>query len=358
MKSVIDQLQLLASLQCDKDLYFTDGLYPVERVWAKGLYQRKDNTAFFAACIGFTLLRYQKHFSKEEQVLANGILEKMKSAFEYYRNKDGHASYNFWQTKPSKHFPGGIFARRFKFFMIPDDIDDSAMIHLVKAHTKEEQLDFKTKMARYAIGNLKWPDRPVIGYENYKSYNTFFVKNMPAAFDVCALCNVLYFVYETQLQLNEQDEHSLKVIVHCIDNDDYIHRPYAVSPYYPNTVLIIYHVVRFMMDLKVQALLVFKMKLIKQCEQMLSNEKRHGIEKLLLNICLIKMNASPLLMSEPSEIEKSQFPFFVAGILGEVSPKWLRKMAVSKETHILYRSKAYAEALWLEHLLLNRIQKK
>lgn len=111
--------------------------------------------------------------------------------------------------------------------MIPDDIDDSAMIHLVKAHTGAEQLALKEKMVHYAIGNLKWPDSPVKGYEHLKSYNTFFVKHMPAAFDICALCNALYFVYYYQLPLNEQDEHSLKLIVQCLENDDHS-RPYSL----------------------------------------------------------------------------------------------------------------------------------
>ena len=66
MNPVLAQLQVVASLQCKNDLYFTDGLFACERRWAKGLYKRKDNTAFFTACIGFTLMRYKKLFTKEE----------------------------------------------------------------------------------------------------------------------------------------------------------------------------------------------------------------------------------------------------------------------------------------------------
>ena len=62
MNPVLAQLQVVASLQCKNDLYFTDGLFACERRWAKGLYKRKDNTAFFTACIGFTLMRYKKLF--------------------------------------------------------------------------------------------------------------------------------------------------------------------------------------------------------------------------------------------------------------------------------------------------------
>lgn len=354
MSEVLTQLRLIAGLQCKNDAYFSDGLFASERVWAKGLYYRKDNTAFFTACIGFTLIRYQHMLQSDELWLANDILDKMRPAFEQFRNKDGHASYNFWQTKPSKHFPGGLFAHRFKFFMIPDDIDDSAMIHLVKAHTRAEQLALKDKMVRYAIGNLKWPDKAVKGYENYKSYNTFFIKNMPAAFDVCALCNALYFVYHYQLPLNEQDEHSIQLISKCIEQDDHITRPYAMSPYYPSSVLIIYHLVRLITDIKIDALGQFKEKLLLQAYQILINWWLSDIEQLIIKICIQKIENSRQTVAVINTQHKAHFPFFIAGILGEVSPKWLRSMAFSNATHIKYRCTAYAEVLWLEHLLLNR----
>jgi hypothetical protein len=354
MNPVLAQLQVVASLQCKNDLYFTDGLFACERTWAKGLYKRKDNTAFFTACIGFTLMRYKKLFSKEELILANSILKKMNPAFEKYRNKDGHASYNFWQTKPSRHFPGGYFAKRFTFFMIPDDIDDSAMIHLVKKHSNDDQLLLKSKMVSYAIGNLKWPDKPVKGYENFKTYNTFFVKNMPSAFDICALCNALYFIYYYQLPLNEQDEQSLEIISKCIAEDDYLKRPYSMSPYYPSVILIIYHIVRFMIDLNVTQLLVYQEKLYDQCVKMRSNNKIDSIERLLLTICIQKLKPSLCFVNAPNQKEKAHYPFFIAGILGEVSPKWLRSVSFLSASHIKYYSIAYAETIWLEHLLLNR----
>lgn len=355
MNPVLSQLQLIASLQCKNDACFTDGLFESNRVWAKGMYQRKDNTAFFAACIGFTLKRYLSFFTVEEQQLASSIIMAMQPAFELFRNKDGHASYNFWQTKPSRHFPGGIFAKRFKFFMIPDDIDDSAMIHLVKEHRREEQLSLKYKMVNYAIGNLKWPDKPVKGYEDFKVYNTFFVKNMPASFDICALSNALYFVYHYQLPLNEQDEQSLKLVLKCLAQDDHLKRPYEMSPYYPNTILILYHLVRLIGDLEVKELIGFREKLFNQCVEMRSKFTLNGVEHLLLTICIQKLKPTLCLISAPTPYEKAHFPFFIAGILGEVSPKWLRSLAFSSATHIKYHSVAYAEALWLEYLVLNRV---
>jgi hypothetical protein len=354
MNEVLKQLHLLAALQCKNDSYFTDGLYAAERVWAKGLYKRKDDTAFFTACIGFTLKRYEHLFNKEELMMVNTIIAQMSPAFANFKNKDGHASYNFWKTKPSMHFPGGVLAKRFKFFMIPDDIDDSAMIHLAKVHSREEQLALKEKMIRFAIGNLKWPDQPIKGYESFKTYNTFFVKNMPSAFDICALCNALYFVYHYQLPLNEQDEHSLNLISKCLERDDHLKRPYEMSPYYPNSVLIIYHLVRLLVDIEPKDLIPFWDKLHAQVNQLALLPKQSSSERLILTICLQKLSPKHIVLPSIDPKEKAHFPFFVAGLLGEVSPKWLRALAFLDASHIKYQSLAYAETLWLEHLLLNR----
>jgi hypothetical protein len=238
--------------------------------------------------------------------------------------------------------------------MIPDDIDDSAMIHLVKAHTKEEQLALKQKMIDFAVGNLKWPDKPVEGYEKLKPYNTFFIKQMPAAFDICALCNALYFVFYYQLPLNEQDEHSIKLIGMCLEQDDHLKRPYAMSPYYPSSVLIIYHIVRLITDIKINELEHLKEKLLLQVYHLLNKEWLTEVDQLILKICIQKLSNTRQEVALISVQKKTHYPFFVAGILGEVSPKWLRSFAFADATHIKYHCLAYAEVLWLEHLLLNR----
>jgi hypothetical protein len=354
MNEVLTQLHKIALLQCHDSEYFTNGLFEVERRWAGGFYQRKDNTGFFTASIGFTLKRYESYFSDEELKVVKNILNKMELALTTFKNKDGHSSYNFWQTNPSRHFPAGNFAKHFKFFMIPDDIDDSAMIHLVKVHPMKEQIALKDKMTHYAIGNLKWPDLPVKGYEQLKVYNTFFVKNMPSAFDICALTNVLYFVYHYGLPLNEQDEHSLRLIIKCLEDDDHLRRPYSISPYYPNSVIIIYHIVRLISDFKI--LEQFNNQLIHQIKHLLDH-KSNEMEKLLLSISLEKLQKKSIQVIEPSAKHKKKYPFFVAGIIGEVKPKWLRYLSFSNFTHIKYSCEAYSEVLWLEHLLLKRIFK-
>ncbi|MCH5683259.1 hypothetical protein LWM68_02585 [Niabella sp. W65] len=47
-----------------------------------------------------------------------------------YQNKDGRPVYNFWQTNPSRHFPNSRYFSRRKKYIIPDDLDDTAILYL------------------------------------------------------------------------------------------------------------------------------------------------------------------------------------------------------------------------------------
>lgn len=352
MKKTGEQLKRIAALQCSQHKIYSDGLFPAVRTWLGGLYSRKDNTAFFSACIGFTLLRYMDRFTDEEALWARSIIDKMKPAFARFKNKDNHSSYNFWMTIPGGQFPGGYIAYRLAFFMIPDDIDDSALIHLVLEHSDKEKVALREKMIRYALGVLKWPDRPVKGFEHFKAYNTFFVKNMPSSFDVCALCNTLYFILYNKFNLQEQDEHSLQLIAQSIAQDDYLNRPYQIAPYYPNSILIIYHYIRLIVDLEPGILLPYKDTLLEKCYELYNKPQLKAMEKLILQICILKLGGTATSIAEPTQSEKSSYPFFVAGLLGEVKPKWLRALGFLKFSHIQYHALAYAEVLWLEYLLL------
>ena len=341
----------------DSGLFFKKGGFACERKWLGGLYRRDDNTFFFNACIVFQIQRLLPYFNEEQQSIALSIVQDMEKSHLLYRNKDGHSSYNFWQTNPSQHFPGGYLARHLKFFMIPDDIDDSALVHLSFEHSIAERESLFQKAATYAIGTLKLPDLPVKGYEHLFPFNTFFVKNMPAAFDVCALSNFLYFVMKYRLPHNNHVRDSIACIALCIKQKDYLKRPYEVSPYYPKTALIIYHITRILSDWNISELEGFKHSFINDILVLLEEAKQNSVHHLLLHICLLRLGITPkYLITNISDKDKKDFAFFVAGILGEVKPIWLRSMAHYGITHITYHCSAYAEMLWIEYLCLLRSQ--
>jgi hypothetical protein len=98
----------------------------------------------------------------------------------------------------------------------------------------------------------------------------------------------------------------------------------------------------------------FHQQLLERCLHKLSQPKLNEMSKLLLHICVQKLNPAIIKIEKPNKAQMSSYPFFVAGIFGEVKPKFLRALAHFKLTHITYNCLAYAEVLWLEHLLLNR----
>lgn len=61
----------------------------------------------------------------------------------------------------------------------------------------------------------------------------------------------------------------------------------------------------------------FNSKLVSQATALINNSNE--IEQLLLIISLEKLQQNSLSIIEPSDESKAKYPFFVAGILGEVS---------------------------------------
>ena len=102
MNPVVNQIEVLERLQNKADGYYPKGFFASQRVWLKGLYKREDNTAFFTASVGFILMRLLPLLKADEKLRVASMLENMKPAFNLYRNKDGHPSYNFWETKRGK----------------------------------------------------------------------------------------------------------------------------------------------------------------------------------------------------------------------------------------------------------------
>ena len=111
--------------------------------WA---YKRADDNVFGLASTLFLLKQNTRFFNKEQTLVFKEIEKNILSKFHLYQNKDGRETYNFYRTKPSRHFPNGIFMSRFDHFRLPDDIDDTALVYLSAANTK---IIYLPKMAKY-----------------------------------------------------------------------------------------------------------------------------------------------------------------------------------------------------------------
>lgn len=108
--------------------------------WA---YKRADDNVFALASTLFLLKQNTRFFNKEQTLVFKEIEKNILSKFHLYQNKDGRETYNFYRTKPSRHFPNGIFMSRFDHFRLSDDIDDSALVYLSSEYSKDQTIWLK-----------------------------------------------------------------------------------------------------------------------------------------------------------------------------------------------------------------------
>ena len=121
-----------------------------------------------------------------------------------------------------------------------DDVDDTAMIYLTSSPTKDEAKWLKEKLILHANLTKLQVKNTYADYRNLRAYSTWFGKNMYIEFDACVLANLMYWVYESQLPLNQHDEASLTYIRSVIETNRYLLEPFRCAHEYPRTVPIIY----------------------------------------------------------------------------------------------------------------------
>src|SRR6478735_8180483 len=140
-------LKRIADLQSPGSTQVPSGLFLSLRKSPLLPLKRRDDNVFFTALILFTLSSYLNKMNKEERELYEQIRLKAISAFSSYTSlPEGIRLYNFWQKKAQAHFPGGLVLHRFRYFKLPDDIDDTALVWLAGGYTTAEIHSLKNKV--------------------------------------------------------------------------------------------------------------------------------------------------------------------------------------------------------------------
>ena len=234
----------IEQLQSKGDQYFPDGIFPAYRTNTLISYKRPDTTVFFSAIIAFTLQSIRDQLQTELAEKIDLICKNVVKNYPDFQNKDGLKTYNFWKTKPSRHFPNGKIFHRFEHFRIPDDIDDTAFIYLTKKPSQEELIWLKEKLKLHTNGSQRWITNTYPEYRTLTAYSTWFGKNMYIEFDVSVLCNIMYCIFKYDLPLDEHDIASLTYMKSVIETNRYLTVPFRCAHQYPRTALIIYHISR------------------------------------------------------------------------------------------------------------------
>lgn len=365
----IDNLiERIASCQSRGDAFFPEGVFSSYRHNKYLRYKRPDTNIFYTATIVFILNQVKDRVSEKSQKIIQEITTKAIKNYPDFQNKDGLKTYNFWQTKPSKHFPNGKIFKHFDHFRIPDDIDDTALVYLTLPHSKEDVAWLKEKLKLHTtapdgrVKNVfcekfftkgKKEIAPQSGAaETLGAYSTWFGKNMPIEQDVCALCNLMYLFEKHQLPHNEYDEATFRFLRDVILQEEYIKNPFKVAHNYATTPLVIYHYARLLGDFEIPQLEICREKLIQKTKQLLTDDEPYSkvIEKIILETSLLKLDKGYKFSKFQLPITNNQnsFTYFIAGLLSSYQNPILYFFAPFKITQMEWHCEAHELALIVE----------
>jgi hypothetical protein len=343
----------IEGLQSKGDSYFSPGLFPAYRENPLIAYRRADTTMFFSAIISFTLNSIRDGADDETKSVIDSISGAVARNYPDFQNKDGLQTYNFWKTKPSRHFPNGFIFRHLDHFRIPDDIDDTAFAYLTTHRSKEEMLWLKDKLAQHANGAKQHIRNTYPEYFPLKAYSTWFGKHMYIEFDAGVLSNILYCIFQYDLPLNENDEDSMRYICSVIETNRYLEVPFRCAHQYPRSELIIYHVARLIAAFDPEPLRAIKHKLIADTKMLLA-KTTIPMHRVILSTSLIRLGE----ITERIEVEEftsadfSGFYFFIAGLLTAYESRFLYALAANPLFHMYWTCEAHNWTLLAEYEVL------
>ena len=348
-------IERIALCQSQGDAFFPDGIFPSYRHNKCLFYHRPDTNIFYTATIVFILNQIKEKVSAKSQTVIKNISENAIKNYPDFQNKVGLKTYNFWKTKPSKHFPNGKIFKHFDHFRIPDDIDDTALIYLTLPHSREDVLWLKEKVKLHSAPALKEGVYSIPHLEVRRLvYSTWFGKNMPIEHDVCALCNLMYLFEKHQLPHNEYDEAAFNFLRDVILQERYITNTFKVAHNYATIPLIIYHYARLLGDFKIPQIEVCREKLIVKIKHLLDNEL-NTMNRVILETSLLKLDKSEAVVNYQLSINNYQFTYFIAGLLSSYKNTILYFFAPFKITQMEWQCEAHELALIVERSVANLV---
>lgn len=345
-------LQKIVSFQTENHPFYADGLVPSQRYNPVLRWKREDNNIFFTASIVFVLQNLADFVPEEEKLLIRDFIRKAILAYPHYRNKHGLDTYSFWLTDGSPHFPNGLVFRHLHSARIPDDSDDTALVFLTSPQKRETILWLKDKLIQHANLSKKQIRQTYPDYKNLKAYSTFFGTNMFIEFDVCVLTNILFWVFQNQLPVNQHDSDSITLLRSVILNRQHLDAPFRVSHNYPHPVLILYHLSRLLAAFDIPGLSELKPGIIQDLTRLSKMEK--GImNRILISTSLIRLGHRPDF--EPDLVtDEPRWTFFIAGMLTALDTPLTSRFAHLEVFHLNYVCEAHRQALRYENLVLSQ----
>lgn len=316
---------------------------------------KKDQTIFYNLITAQLLHQYRTSFAARDQQSIDSFLALTKNCLHHFQNNSGRHTWNFWRTDTSFRFPYSWWIPALRGNVtLPDDMDDTVLALALVDRADSVITQAHLLMQQYINrGHLHTTSS---AYQDYPAYSAWFGKKFPVVFDISVLCNVLLFVHNNRLIMSDADNAGLQLIIKTIERNDHIRRPVFVSPYYPQTAIIIYHISKLLQTNSFSALEPFRQSLTVSALD-LYQKTNDKLEQIILSNAIMKMGglvgAMPVMHTDQiASIEKSNYAFFTGNI-----PSYFQHTlkSISNGFRIMqYRHycPAWNDALLLENLLL------
>lgn len=316
---------------------------------------KKDQTIFYNLLTAQLLQQYRTYFSIADQIKIDTFIAQTQTCLPSFQNNTGRLTWNFWRTDTSFRFPYSWWIPALRGSVtLPDDMDDTVMALALVDTDKSTAKQIHLLMQQYINrGKLHTTSS---AYKNYPAYSAWFGKKFPVVFDVSVLCNVLLFVHNSGLAMSHADSASLQLIIETIQRKDHIQRPAFISPYYPQTAIIIYHLSKLLQTNSFPPLEPFRQILIGTTES-LYQKSDNLLEQIILNNAIMKMGSAAMGLNRVDidkieGIEKNDYSFFTGNI-----PSYFQHTlkSISNSVRLMqYRHycPAWNDALLLENMLL------
>lgn len=316
---------------------------------------KKDNTIFYNLITAQILQQYQLRLSDPDQQKVDSIIQTTKNCLPYFKNKSGRPTWNFWRTDTSFTFPYSWWIPALRGnITLPDDMDDTVLA--IPLLNKDDSTAHEVHQLMQQYINQEKLSTTNTAYHTFKAYSAWFGKKFPVVFDVSVLCNVLQFVHQYQLPMNTADSASIQVIIKTIQRKDFLKRPAFVSPYYPQSAIILYHYSKLLQSHCYKDMEPYRKSLIETATKIF-HQTNNKLEQLILSNAIMKMGGQcPTMYSFSeaviNEIEKNDFSFFMGNI-----PSYFQHTlkSLSNSLSLLqYRHycPAWNDALMIENILL------
>ena len=343
--------QKIASFQVVEDEFYDAGLFPSQRSWGFFSKPAEDNTIFFTASIATTIRMIQHRLDSVNRQTASSIIHNAEANYSKYASRNGEGTYNFWQTvPPDLPFPNGSKLISNKKGRLPDDFNSTVLIALASQRNDSSDQLIRKKMTAYS----KRENRHLVSlntldaYKNSEAYEVWFGKNMPQAFDICVMSNVLLYVLDRGFELNQYDLETISLIKRMIRNDHHLKQSAEISHHSDSPALILYHVAR-LISLDNQGLFDdIETKVINDLRK-LEGEVENELEKVMILSSLKRLSQNVDLSTldhEKLNADVTSFSFF------SIDPYNISMGIYKFLPTIRWISEAYNWTLYLELLVL------